>query len=303
MTTLSISPVNALISSQIQPTQRAMPICLRVAKYLSVAGAVAAVATIIYSIVASIFPLIALGAIFLATSFTSFYLIHQVADLKTIEEDSAIIKGLNESLAGKEAQIKQLTSQIGAVSDKFAAQNKEYARLSAADNAAQKTRNQELQRSVELLAKTEADAQKKIEQLRTSMTGQIQALQKQSEIDQKTIADLNLVVAKANDQNTALQTSLDDLKKQVGAYQQQIQTYSRLNTQLQQQLKTMSQAVQSPGVDISSINAHAATIEDAIAKQKAIAEKSAKTAAQINSMLDAINRRLPDPKPSQLTGK
>ena len=302
MTVLPVSHVKELIGAPLGAA-RITPICLRVAKYVSVAGAVAAVATIIYGIVTSIIPFIVLGAIFLATSVSSFYSIHQVSALKTIEEDSEKIKTLTEDLSAKNGQIEQLTSQIRTVSEKFAVQNKEYVRLTNADNAAQKLLNQQMQRSSELLAKTQAEAQKKMEQFRTSMTDQIQQLQKQSQIDQQTIADLNLTVAKAKDQNSSLQTSLTGLQKQTAAYQQQVQTYASLNDQLGQKLQKMSQAVRSPEIDIAAINAHAATMQDALAKQKVAAEKAARTAAQINSTLDALNQKLPSPKTPQPAGK
>jgi len=299
MTSLAISSVKTMISPQMEPA-RTMPICLRVAKYLSVAAAMSAVATTIYGIVVNLIPFIALGSIFLLTSFTNFYLIHQISNLKTIEEDSIEIKALNKSLGEKNDQIKELTGQIRAVSDQLTAQTKEYAKLSAADAAAQKASNEQLQRSAELLAKTERDTQKKFDQLRSSTDDQIRALQKQSEADQKTIADLNQTAAKINDQNAALQTTLGSLQKQVNSYQEQIQTYSRLNTQLEEQLKTIFQAAKTP--DMSSINAQSAAIDEALAKNKAAAGKTAKTVEQINAMLDALNKKNPT-KPIVTAGK
>lgn len=300
MTTLPITSMNTIISTSLHPA-RAMPICLRAAKYLSATSAMTAVATLIYGIAANLFPFIAMGTIFLASSLTCFYLIHQVVNLKTIEEDTKEIKLLTATLSDKNDQIKQLTSQISAVSDKFAALNKDYARMSAADNTAQKNANQQLQQSAELLAKTQADAQKKLDMFRSSMIDQVQAMQKQSAIDQKTIADLKDTVAKMNDQNTTLQSSLSDLQKQVASYQQQMQTYAGLNNQFQQQVKTLSQTLKSPDVDIATLNAHAATIDDALAKNKAAADKTAKTTAQINAMLDALSKRASLKTPS--TGK
>ena len=302
MSALAVSAIKGLVET---PPEAAsvMPISLQAIKYLSAASAMTAIAVIIYGIAAHIIPFIAIGTLFMAGSFSSFYLIHQMVDLKTIEEESAEINKLNENLSAKDAQIEKMTLQMRAISEKFAAQNKEYLRLSEADNAAQKLLNQQLQRSAELLAKTQADRQKKMELFRASANEQLQQFQKQSEIDQKTIADLNQSIAKVKEQNGLLQALITDLQKQSTSYQQQTQTYANLNTQLEQKLKTISQAVQSPGIDISAINTHAEALENAIAKQKLAVEKAARTAEQINSTLKAINQRLPASKAIQPTGK
>jgi chromosome segregation ATPase len=276
-----------------------LPFRLQAAQYLSSTGALTATAAIIYGIAVNLFPFIVMGAIFLTTSLTSFYLIHQLTDLKTIDEATAELKTLTANLSEKDAQIERLTSQIRSIADQFAVQNKNYVQLSDAENSAQKSFNQQLQRSAELLAKTQIDAQKEMELLKKSLTDQIHEYKKLSEKDQKTISELNLIVAKSKEQNLSLNTSLIDLQKQISAYQRQIENYARLNTQLQEQIKTISKAMQSPDIDISAINAHATKMQDAIAKQKAVAEKTAKTAVQINAMLDALNRRLPNPKSSQ----
>jgi len=286
-----------------QSKNQNLPFTLRAAQYLSEAGALTATAAIVYGIAVNLFPFIVMGAIFLTTSLTSFYLINQLTDLKNIDEATAELKTLTANLSEKDAQIERLTSQIRSIADQFAVQNKNYVQLSEAENSAQKSFNQQLQRSAELLAKTQIDAQKEMELLKKSLTDQINEYQKLSEKDQKTIAELKLIVAKSKEQNLSLNSSLTDLHKQISAYQQQIENYARLNTQLQEQIKTISKVMQSPDIDISAINAHATKMQEAIAKQKAVAEKTAKTAVQINAMLDALNRRLPNPKPSQTVGK
>jgi len=306
MTTLPTAIIAGLITPHSTTTEsknQTMPLTLRATKYLSSAGALTATAAIIYGIALNLIPFIVMGAIFLTTSLTSFYLIHQLTDLKTIEEETAELKTLTANLSEKDAQIERLTSQIRAIADQFAVQNKKYVQLSDAENNAQKSFNQQLQKSAELLAKTQIDAQKEMELLKKSLTDQIHEYQKLSEKDQKTITELNLIAAKAKEQNLSLSSSLIDLQKQTSAYQKQIENYARLNTQLQEQIKTISKAMQSPDIDISAINAHATKMQDAIAKQKAVAEKTAKTAVQINAMLDALNRNLPNPKPSQTAGK
>ena len=297
--TASLSRLINTLPTVPQSKNQSLPFTLRAAQYLSSAGALTATAAIIYGIAVNLFPFIVMGAIFLTTSLTSFYLIHQLTDLKTIDEATAELKTLTANLSEKDAQIKRLTSQIRSIADQFAVQNKNYVQLSDAENSVQKSFNQQLQRSAELLAKTQIDAQKEMELLKKSLTDQIHEYKKLSEKDQKTISELNLIVAKSKEQNLSLNTSLIDLQKQISAYQRQIENYARLNTQLQEQIKTISMAMQSPDIDISAINAHATKMQDAIAKQKAVAEKTAKTAVQINAMLDALNRRLPNPKSSQ----
>ncbi len=297
--TASLSRLINTLPTAPQSKNQSLPFTLRAAQYLSSAGALTATAAIIYGIAVNLFPFIVMGAIFLTTSLTSFYLIHQLTDLKTIDEATAELKTLTANLSEKDAQIERLTSQIRSIADQFAVQNKNYVQLSDAENSVQKSFNQQLQRSAELLAKTQIDAQKEMELLKKSLTDQIHEYKKLSEKDQKTISELNLIVAKSKEQNLSLNTSLIDLQKQISAYQRQIENYARLNTQLQEQIKTISMAMQSPDIDISAINAHATKMQDAIAKQKAVAEKTAKTAVQINAMLDALNRRLPNPKSSQ----
>ena len=88
----------ANVSSTIGLAQEAgqfQPIFLRVVKYTSYLGALTAVAAIIYGIAASVFPILAMGAVFLAISLSSLYLYHQMGDLKAIEEDAKRIEALS----------------------------------------------------------------------------------------------------------------------------------------------------------------------------------------------------------------
>jgi chromosome segregation ATPase len=118
------------------------------------------------------------------------------------------------------------------------------------------------------------------------------AMQKQTEDDQKTIAHLKELVDQANAQVARMNAAITDLQKQIALYREQNSEFSRSNTQLQQQIKTLTAMARSPDIDVSSINAHASAIEKAIEGQKAQAEKSAKTNAELLGMLDALDQRL-----------
>lgn len=300
MTPLPSAAIGALAPSIApEPTKsRSLPLTLRLIQYTSDVGVVGAIATTVYGIAMSIIPWIALGSLFIATSLSSFYLIHKIANLQEIEEDAKKIQALNASLAEKNAQIENLTNQIKQISDDLSAKEKEFIAADKARNADESKLNDQLKDAEASLSRTEIDAKADVERATKDLAAELAALQKQSDQDQKRIDQLNQTLAKMKTQNDALNASLADLQKQVSTYQQQIAEYTRLNTQLQGQIQQLKDIARTPDVDVSTINAHAAHIEDAIAKQKAVADQTAKAAADINTMLDALTRRLPAPKPA-----
>jgi chromosome segregation ATPase len=299
MTTLSSATLDLMAPGAVKTpeTPHALPLSVRLIQYLTDAGALAATATLIYGIAMNLFPFIALGAIFLAMTACSFYLIHQIANLKTIEEDTTALAKINASMAAKEAKILQLTAEIDDIGKKFTLLQQDYTRLMQQDDAVQKKFNAELQHATDDLEKTQAEAKTAMESLSKTLTDQILALQKQTERDQKTISDLNQTIGKANQQIVNLQAALSELQKQIAAYQFQNSEYSRLNTQLQQQIKTLTESARSPTIDVSAINAHAEQLERLIQEQNRQSEKVSKTTAKVSSMLDALDRKLPPKKP------
>jgi chromosome segregation ATPase len=299
----AIEKLPALMPSNSQPRTGVMPLSLRVSQCISGASALGAVAALVYGIVANAMVYIAMGAVFLAASLVNFYLIYKTVHLTTIEEQTKKIEAINASLQAKDAQIQQLTNQTRTLADKLAALNKDYSRIMKSENEAQKALGGQIQQSADKLAKAEADAKKQLELTAQSMAREIEAFKRQSANDQKVIAQLNQSIDQLKAQNSTLQSSIADLRKQIDTYQQQISRYSQLNSELENRVKALQKAVQSPGCDLSMIQAHTVNLEDAIAKQKAVAEKTAKTTAEINAMLDAINRRLANQKPSQSAGK
>ena len=295
MTPLPMVAVNAL-AERVTPTPndqpRPLPFTVRMIRNISDVGALTAVATLVYGIAMNVFGFIAMGVIFLLSSLSSLYLIHQIADLKTIEQDTDEIKTLDSSLALKNSHIQQLTLQIKDISQKFATQEKEFIQLAKKNQVLDRQLNEQLQQSANTLAKTQADAQQALDQTSRQLNDQILALQQRSEKDQKTIAAINQAVAKAGQQVASLKTVLTDLQQQIISYKEQNAEYSRLNTQLQLQLKTLTEAARSPELDLSTIDTHAAKIEESIAQQKAQAARTAQTAAQISTMLDALSRQI-----------
>lgn len=291
------SAISSLIPSEISfKTEHKTPLSLRVIQIISGVGSIAATATMIYGIVSNGLAMIVLGAILMISSVTNFYLTHRIQLLQTLQEDTAKLQALNIDIQTKDQEIQRLSKDLASITQKLNQQNKDTDRLFQMETTKEKQLTDQLQKTADQLLQSETNAKTEMERLQKNLDIQTKSMKDLSEKDQKIIADLNANIDQLKSQNKILQDSVSSIQTEASKYQSQLDRYSKLNAELSEQIKSLSSATSSTKVDISDIIAHGAAIDQALAKQKAVAAKTALTTERIQKLLDAQNKRSAEAK-------